>query len=131
MASRDLESVEYEATRYAMGSRPRRRKAEGLRGARGHLPRGFEDRHRDGRGLGNGCRLRLRVPAGGSVEVESEAGDVEVSGLSGNVTVAAEAGDVTVRDVGGDVKVEAPQGDVTVSNVNTDTGEAGDRGRLR
>ena len=71
-----------------------------------------------------GADYALLIPAGGSVEVESGAGDVEVSGLSGNVTVGAEAGDVTVRDVGGNVRVEAPQGDVTVANINTDTGGA-------
>ena len=31
------------------------------------------------------------MPVGGSVEIESEAGDVEVSGLEGNIKVAAEA----------------------------------------
>ena len=60
-------------------------------------------------GRDTGADYTLRVPTGGSVEVESEAGDVEVSGISGNVTVSAEAGDVTVTDVGGDVEVKAPQ----------------------
>ena len=73
-------------------------------------------------GEDTGADYTLRMPVGGSVEVESEAGDVEVSGISGNAKVDAEA--VTVRDVGGDVKVEAPQGDVSVGNVNTDTGSA-------
>ena len=77
-------------------------------------------------GGGNtGADYALKMPAGGSVEVRSEAGDVAVSGLSGNVKVDAEAGDVTVRDVGGSVNVGAPQGDVTLANVNTDTGGAG------
>jgi DUF4097 and DUF4098 domain-containing protein YvlB len=75
-------------------------------------------------GENTGADYSLRVPTGSSVEVESEAGDVEVSGISGNVKVRAEAGDVTVRDVGGDVKVEAPRGDVSVGDVNTDTGSA-------
>src|SRR5215211_8396724 len=75
-------------------------------------------------GSDTGADYTLRIPTNGSIAVESEAGDVEVSGISGNVTVDAEAGDVTVRDVGGDIKVEAPKGDVSVGNVNTDTGGA-------
>lgn len=117
-------SVEYEATRYAMGRDPAAAKQ---RASEVPVDISREDSkiviESDG-GRETGADFTLMVPTGGSVEVESEAGDVEVSGLSGNVTVAAEAGDVTVRDVGGDVKVEAPQGDVTVSDVNTDTGGA-------
>jgi DUF4097 and DUF4098 domain-containing protein YvlB len=75
-------------------------------------------------GRGTGADYLLRVPSGGTVEVESGAGDVEVSGLSGEVTVVAEAGDVTVGNTGSDVTVEAPQGDVTVGGVSTDTGQA-------
>jgi DUF4097 and DUF4098 domain-containing protein YvlB len=75
-------------------------------------------------GEDTGADYTLKIPTGGSVEVESEAGDVEVSGISGNVTVGAEAGDVRIRDVGGDVRVEAPRGDVSVGDVNTDTGSA-------
>jgi DUF4097 and DUF4098 domain-containing protein YvlB len=75
-------------------------------------------------GENTGADYALRVPTGGSVEVESEVGDVEVSGISGNVTVSAEAGDVRVTDLGGDVEVQAPMGDVSVADVNTDTGSA-------
>jgi hypothetical protein len=117
-----LKSVEYEATRYAMAADPAAAKQ---RASEVPVDISREDSKividTDG-GRDTGADYTLRVPAAGSVDVESEAGDVEVSGLSGNVTVDAEAGDVTVRDVGGDVKVEAPQGDVTVGDVNTDTG---------
>src|SRR3712207_7971897 len=64
----------------------------------------------------SGADYLLRVPSGGTVEVESRAGDVVVTGLSGDVTVVAEAGDVTVSNAGGDVTVEAPRGDVTVGD---------------
>jgi DUF4097 and DUF4098 domain-containing protein YvlB len=120
----DLGSLEYEVTRYAMASDPvaaKRRASE--------VPVNFsrEDStivlETDG-GRGTGADYLLRVPSGGSVEVASEAGDVEVTGLSGDVTVVAEAGDVTVRNTGSDVTVEAPQGDVAVGNVSTDTGQA-------
>lgn len=117
-----LDSVEYEATRYATARDPAAAKK---RASEVPVDISREDStvvvQTDG-GRGTGADYDLRVPAGGAVEVESEAGDVEVSGLSGNVTVHAGAGDVTVRDVGGAVNVEAPQGDVSVGGVNTDTG---------
>jgi DUF4097 and DUF4098 domain-containing protein YvlB len=117
-------SVDYEATRYAMGADPAAAKQ---RASEVGVDISREDSkiviQTDG-GENTGADYRLRVPTGSSVEVESEAGDVEVSGISGNVTVGAEAGDVTVTDVGGDVKIEAPRGDVSVGDVNTDTGSA-------
>jgi hypothetical protein len=120
----DSESVEYEATRYAMGSDPATAKQQAS-----EVPVDIsrEDStitiQTDG-GRETGADYALRMPAGGSVEIESEEGDVEVSGLEGNIKVAAEAGDVTVRGVGGGVDVSVPQGDVTIANVNTDTGGA-------
>jgi hypothetical protein len=118
------ESVEYEATRYATGSDPATAKQQAS-----EVPVDIsrEDSkitiETDG-GRDTGADYALRMPAGGSVEIDSEAGDVEVSGLTGTIKVAAEAGDVTIRGVGGGVNVSAPQGDVTIANVNTDTGGA-------
>jgi DUF4097 and DUF4098 domain-containing protein YvlB len=117
-------SVDYEATRYAMAADPAAAKQ---RASEVPVDISREDSkiviETDG-GEDTGADYTLRVPTGSSVEVESEVGDVEVSGISGNVTVGAEAGDVRVRDVGGDVNVEAPGGDVSVGDVNTDTGSA-------
>jgi putative adhesin len=117
-----LDSVKYEATRYATARDPATAKR---RASEVPVNISREDStvvvETDG-GRETGADYELRVPAGGAVEVESEAGDVEVSGLSGNVTVYVEAGDVTVRDVGGGVSVESLQGDVSVGGVNTDTG---------
>jgi len=117
-------SVEYEATRYAMAADPATAKQ---RASEVPVDISREDSQivieTDG-GEDTGADYTLGVPAGGSVEVESEEGDVEVSGLTGNVTVAAEAGDVTVREVGGNINVEAPRGDVRIGDVNTDTGSA-------
>ena len=117
-------SVDYEATRYAMAANPAAAKQ---RASEVPVDISREDSkiviETDGGG-NTGADYALRVPTGGSVEVESEAGDVEVSAISGNVTVGAGAGDVRVRDVGGDVNVEAPRGDVSVGDVNTDTGSA-------
>jgi DUF4097 and DUF4098 domain-containing protein YvlB len=120
----DLESLEYEVRKYAMASDP---VAAKKRASEVPVNLSREDSTivlaTDG-GRDTGADYLLRVPSGGSVEVESGAGDVEVTGLSGDVTVAAEAGDVTVRNTGSDVTVEAPQGDVTIGEVNTDTGQA-------
>jgi Putative adhesin len=119
-----FESVEYEATRYAMGSDPATAK-----GQASEVPVDIsrEDSEitiaTDG-GRDTGADYALRMPAGGSVEIESEAGDVEVSGLKGNIKVAAESGDVRIGGVGGGVNVNVPRGDVTIANVNTDTGGA-------
>ena len=117
-------SVDYEARRYAMAADPASAKQ---RASEVPVDISREDSkiviETDG-GENTGADYTLRVPTGGSVEVESEVGDVEVSGISGNVTVSAEAGDVRVRDLGGDVEVQAPRGDVSVADVNTDTGSA-------
>ena len=120
----DSESVEYEATRYAMGSDPATAKKQAS-----EVPVDIsrEDSkitiQTDG-GSDTGADYALRMPAGGSVEIESEAGDVEVSGLTGNIKVTSQAGDVTIDGVGGGIDVSVPQGDVTIANVNTDTGGA-------
>jgi Putative adhesin len=117
-------SVDYEARRYAMAADPASAKQ---RASEVPVDISREDSmiviETDG-GENTGADYALRVPTGGSVEVESEVGDVEVSGISGNVTVSAEAGDVRVRDLGGDVEVQAPRGDVSIADVNTDTGSA-------
>ncbi len=119
---RGLESVEYEATKYASAADPAAAKK---RASEVPVDVSREDStivvETDG-GRGTGADYALRVPAGAAVEVESEAGEVEVSRLSGDVTVYAGAGDVKVREVSGDVNVEAPQGDVDVGGVNTETG---------
>jgi hypothetical protein len=120
----DLESIEYEVTRYALAGDPAAAKR---RASQVPVDLSREDStlvlKTDG-GRGTGANYLLKVPSGGTVEVESGVGDVEVTGLSGDVTVVAEAGDVTVRNTGSDVTVEAPQGDVAVVGVSTDTGQA-------
>ncbi len=122
--AKDLESIEYEVTKYAAASDP---VAAKRRASEVPIDISREDStvvlETDG-GRGTGADYLLRVPSGGTVEVESGTGDVEVTGLSGGVTVVAEAGDVAVRDTGSDVTVEAPQGDVVVGGVSTDTGQA-------
>jgi hypothetical protein len=119
----DLESIEYEVTRYALADDPaaaKRRASEVLV----NLSR--EDSTlvlETNGGRDTGADYLLKVPSGSTVEVAAGAGDVEVTGLSGDVTVMADAGDVTVHDTGSDVMIEAPQGDVVVGGVSTDTGQ--------
>ncbi|HZY66902.1 MAG TPA: DUF4097 family beta strand repeat-containing protein [Rubrobacteraceae bacterium] len=118
-----LESIELEATKHALGSNrdeARRRASEistnlSRDGAAFVIEAGGERR--------TGIDYALRVPRGSSVEVESEAGDVQVLGLDGDVTAHAGAGDVTIENAGGSVEVRATRGDVVISDVNTDTGQ--------
>jgi hypothetical protein len=118
-----LDSLEYEVTRYAEAPDPAaaKRRASGVPVDLSREDSTFVLRTDGGRGTG--ADYVLKVPSGGTVEVESGAGDIEVTGLSGGVTVLAEAGDVTVRNVGNDVTVESPRGDVVVGNINTETGQ--------
>jgi len=120
----DLKAVEYKAVRYARGPDPAAAKQNAS-----EVPVDFSRDDSalvlktDG-GRDTGADYTLRVPARSAVEVESGAGDVQVTGISGNVTVKADAGDVEISNVGGSVTVEAPQGDVNLSGMNTETGQA-------
>jgi hypothetical protein len=120
-----LENVEINAKRYARG---RNTAAAKENAAEVPVESSFgEDSaleiSSDGGG-GTGVDYALRVPQGSVVEVESEAGDVEISSLDNSVTVHAESGDVSVEDVRGSIVIEAVQGDVTVESVSTETGNA-------
>lgn len=118
----ELEAVEYEVTRYATAGDP-----ASAGDAASQVP---VDVAREGStvtldtdgGGETGADYAVRVPSGSSVEVESEEGDVEVTGLGRAITVRAESGDVTVRDAEGDVTIEAASGDVELGGVRTDTG---------
>ena len=119
----DLEKVEYEVTKYAVADDPAAAKR---RASRVPVDLSREDSTivlKTGGGRGTGADYLLKMPPGGTIEVESGAGDIEVAGISGDVTIIADAGDVTVRNTGGDVTVEAPRGDVVVGGVSTDTGQ--------
>jgi hypothetical protein len=120
-----LENVEISAKRYARG---RNTAAAKENAADVPVETSFDENSAleissDGGG-GTGVDYALRVPPGTIVEVESEAGDVEISGLDNNVTVRAQSGDVFVEDVRGSIDIEAYRGDVTVESVSTETGNA-------
>ncbi len=118
----DSESVEISARRYARGSDPSaaRENASGVAVDVAREGATMEISSDGGRRAG--VDYTLRVPRGSKIEVESAAGDVEISGVADSVQARAEMGDVRVRDVRGSVTVEAPQGDVTVEGVSTETG---------
>ncbi len=120
-----LENVEINAKRYARGRNTAAAKenaadvpVEASSGEDSALEISSEG------GGGTGVDYALRVPPGTVVEVESVAGDVEISGLDNNATVRAESGDVSVEDVRGSIVIEASRGDVTVESVSTETGNA-------
>lgn len=120
----DLRAVEFEATKHALGGDPAAAKQNASDVPVDVSREGNEVTLQTDGGGGTGADYTLRVPTGASVEIASEAGDIEVTGVDGGVDVSAEAGDVTVSRVKGPVRVEAPQGDVAVSEISTDTGQA-------
>jgi len=119
----DLRAVEFEVTKHALGKDPATAKQRASDVPVDVSREGDEVNLRTGGGRGTGADYTLRVPTGASVQIESEAGAVEVTGVDGGVEILAEAGDVSVSEVQGSVTVEAPQGDVDVVAVSTDTGQ--------
>ena len=119
----DLRKVEFEATKHALGKDPSTAKQNAADVQVDIAREGGEVSLQTNGGRGSGADYVLRVPTGASVEVESEAGDVDVTGLNGAVSIAAEAGDVRVSKIKDSVRVEAPQGDGSVSEIKTDTGQ--------
>ncbi len=122
--TKGLESVEINAKRYARGSSP-----AGARENAANVPVDVDVESANigissVGGRGTGVDYDLRVPPGSTVEVESVAGDVEVSGLDNAATVRAEGGDVAVEGVRGSITIEADRGDVTVKGAGTATGRA-------
>ncbi|MGH3085812.1 MAG: DUF4097 family beta strand repeat-containing protein [Rubrobacteraceae bacterium] len=119
----DLEAIEYEVTKHAVARDPA--------SAQQRASEVQIDVSRDGsqfeietNGTRNtGVDYTLRVPSGASIEVESEAGEIEATGLMGDFSALAEAGDVSVRNAGGSIEIEAPMGDVQIQDVNTETGQ--------
>ncbi len=118
-----LETVEISARRYARGFNPTSAKENAAEVPVEVSNEAGVEISSDGGG-GTGVDYDLEVPPGSTVEVGSEAGDVEVSGLDGDVTVRSESGDVSLEDIQGSITIEVAQGDVSVETVNTKTGSA-------
>lgn len=62
--------------------------------------------------------VRLDVPKGVAVDVDSAGGDVMATGLASAVTVNSKGGDIEMNDVAGDVKVHNLSGDVTLHDIS-------------
>lgn len=119
----NLEAIEYEVTKHAVARDPASAQERASEVGVDVSREGSDFEIETSGGRNTGADYALRVPPGSSVDVSSEAGSVEVSGLSGGTSVAAEAGDVSVRDAEGAISVEAPAGDVEIEDVNTETGQ--------
>lgn len=119
---KNSDSIELEATKYALGSDKdeARKRASEINSDISREGSLFVIETDGGRNTGVG--YTLRVPGDSSVEVEAGAGDVSVSGVEGEVMVRAAAGDVVVREARDSVSIEAREGDVKISDVSTDTG---------
>jgi DUF4097 and DUF4098 domain-containing protein YvlB len=118
-----LSSVEFEATKYALGP-----DEEAARRNASEIPTDFsreesEVEIKTGGARDTGADYSLKVPKGSSLEVENGAGDVRITGVEGDVAVRSESGDMTVANSGGSVTVEAAAGDVSLSGLRTDTGQ--------
>ena len=119
-----MENVEISAKRYARGRNPSAAKenASGVPVDVAGESSNIELSSAGGRGTG--VDYDLKVPPGSTVAVESEVGDVDISGLENDVTVLARSGDVSVKDGRGSLRIESQGGDVTVESVRTETGNA-------
>jgi hypothetical protein len=118
------DSVEISAKRYARGSSSATAKEHAADVPVNRAYEGSVLEISSEGGDGVGVEYDLQVPPGSVVEVESVAGDVEISGLTNAATVRAEAGDVTVEEVRGSMTIEAPRGDVALESAGTETGRA-------
>ena len=118
-----LETVEISARRYARGFNPTAAKENAAEVPVEISNEAGVEVSSDGGGE-TGVDYDLEVPPGSTIEVESKAGDVEVSGLDRDVAVSGESGDVSLEDIQGSISIEAAQGDVSVETVNTKTGSA-------
>ena len=57
--------------------------------------------------------LEVHVPKGSSLYLESDRGNIQVSGINGSISIVGR-GDIEARQSGGDVSVDERQGDVRV-----------------
>lgn len=95
---------------------------------------------RDEHNIEADTRLRLKVPAGVTLDAQGVSADVRVMGLKGPLTVESVSGDVridvgsakvTASSVSGDVDVQAPASEVKVNSVSGDVSVRGVRGEVR
>lgn len=79
-----------------------------------------------------GVDVRLRVPAGATVQVRTTSGDVTVQGVSGPVAVTTSAGGVRLTGTTGAVKVATSAGSIDGTDLKSPAVDASaDAGRIR
>jgi DUF4097 and DUF4098 domain-containing protein YvlB len=66
-----------------------------------------------------GIDYTVTVPAGLSVQVGADAGDVTLSGVGGAVAVDASAGEVTLANLSGALQVQADAGDIRATGLSS------------
>jgi DUF4097 and DUF4098 domain-containing protein YvlB len=59
--------------------------------------------------------LDVHVPKGATLYLQSDRGNIQVSGVTGNITMEGRDGDIEAHQVGGDVTVDSNKGDVRVT----------------
>lgn len=78
------------------------------------------------------CRatVTVRVPPGRAAMVDTDAGDVQVSGLSGRVRLSTGSGDVTASDLTGPADLRTGSGDVEAHDLSGTAMLASDSGNV-
>ncbi len=79
-----------------------------------------------GNGLDASAALRVRVPAGRTLELHLAVGDLRATNVNGRITLETASADVTVKGSRGSLRVDVGSGDVDVSDnqgdLSLDTG---------
>jgi DUF4097 and DUF4098 domain-containing protein YvlB len=61
--------------------------------------------------------MEVHVPKQVSVEVSTDRGGVQVTGVTGNVTATTYRGDIEIRSVGGEVRAELKGGNIRIQDI--------------
>jgi DUF4097 and DUF4098 domain-containing protein YvlB len=71
----------------------------------------IEPQGENGEGSSISTELEIHVPKGVSLNVNTEHGAIQISGVSGNITTEGHSGEIEIRQSGGDVTVDSHPGD--------------------
>jgi Putative adhesin/Domain of unknown function (DUF5668) len=73
--------------------------------------------HQEGSGGRVGVDLDVSLPKGVSLEVKTNHGDIDVSGIAGSAAAHSGRGDLELRDMGSDVTADTEKGDTEISDI--------------
>jgi len=90
---------------------------------------GYEVRPQ-GQGTGLQVDLEVHVPKRSSVNLWTDRGAVQVTGLAGSVTAHGGRGEIEIRDTGGDVSVEQARGDAHIVGARGNVKLSGKGGQI-